>query len=168
MQGILKDETGKKYGDWIVLRRAPVEKHKSAKWICKCKCGNERIVRGSDLRLGKSKNCGCVNKARFKKIIFKHGLDGTRINRIYWGMKARCYNKNYHKYPNYGARGIKICDEWKNDFMAFYNWAINNGYADNLSIDRINNDGNYEPSNCRWATAKQQANNTRKTKIKEI
>lgn len=166
-QGKLKDITGQKFGNWIVIKRGPIEKHKGAKWICKCKCGNLGLVRGADLRKGKSKSCGCVIKENFKKIIYKHGLDGCRINRIYWGMKARCYNPKHHKYKDYGGRGVTICDEWKNDFVAFYNWAISNGYKDNLSIDRINVNGNYEPSNCRWATAKEQANNKRK-KVKEI
>ena len=164
-QGKLKNIVGQKFGKWTVLKRAANGKTKSARWLCKCECGNTNIIRGADLRLGKTKSCGCARKERFKKMIYKHGLDGTRINRIYWGMKARCYNKNFHKYKYYGARGITICEEWKNDFLSFYSWAINNGYKNNLSIDRINNDGNYEPSNCRWATAVQQANNKRQ-KIK--
>lgn len=88
-----------------------------------------------------------------------------RISRVYWNMKTRCYNPSSNKYHSYGARGIKVCDEWKNSFKKFKEWALSNGYADNLTIDRINNDGNYEPSNCRWVTNKQNTNNTRKNRI---
>lgn len=91
---------------------------------------------------------------------FYHGKKNTRLYRIWKVMKGRCYNKNHIKYPNYGARGIKVCDEWIHDFMAFYNWAMNNGYNDTLTIDRMDVNGDYTPSNCRWANAKQQMRNT--------
>lgn len=97
-----------------------------------------------------------------------HGLKDTRLYHIWFGMKARCYNANSENYKHYGGRGIKICDEWKNDFMKFYNWAIRNGYDDELSIDRINVDGNYEPTNCRWATASEQAKNRRKNMLMNL
>lgn len=90
-----------------------------------------------------------------------HGKTNTRLFNIWRGMKLRCLNKNNKDYKNYGGRGITVCDEWENDFLTFYNWAISNGYSEKLKIDRVNNDGNYEPSNCRWATNETQGRNTR-------
>ena len=95
------------------------------------------------------------------KLAQKHGLSHTRLHRIWHSMYCRCYYPSTHGYERYGGRGIKICDEWINNPQSFYDWAINNGYSDNLSIDRINVNGNYEPSNCRWADKKTQARNTR-------
>ena len=154
---------GKKFGRWTVLDFAGIENHKS-KWLCECECGTKRIVRQTNLIQGISKSCGCYKRDRTAESHTTHGKRHTRLYNIYHGMKARCYNENEAKYEIYGARGITICDEWLNKehgFENFYEWAINNGYSDDLSIDRIYVNGNYEPSNCRWATAKEQALNTR-------
>lgn len=105
---------------------------------------------------------GCNREDRLRQSITKHGLYGSRLYKLYYGMKQRCYNENNHKYKEYGLRGIAICDEWLNDFMSFYNWSINNGYKDNLTIDRENNNLGYAPSNCRWTTKTVQQRNTRK------
>ena len=94
----------------------------------------------------------------------KHGLSHTRVHHIWRCMLTRCYAPKTHAFEHYGGRGITVCEEWRNDFMAFYTWSMNHGYKDNLSIDRLNVDGNYEPGNCRWATMKQQANNKRNSK----
>lgn len=96
---------------------------------------------------------------------YRHGLCKTRLYRIFGNIKQRCYYKNNKDYKNYGGRGIIVCDEWLKDFKKFYDWAINNGYQDGLTIDRINNDGNYEPSNCRWITKKAQSRNNRNNRI---
>lgn len=124
---------------------------------CKCDCGNEVIVYQGKLTSGQTKSCGCLT--------LKHGLWKSRIYNIWRGILKRCYLKSSKDYKNYGGRGITVCDEWKNDFKAFYNWAMANKYEDNLSIDRINVNGNYEPTNCRWVKAKTQANNRSSNKL---
>ena len=126
-------------------------------WLCKCDCGNEKIIEESHIKSGHTKSCGCLNIEKFKN--FNHGKSNTRLYKIYNDIKKRCLNKNCKNYKDYGGRGITMCDEWLNDFMNFYNWSMENGYKENLTIDRIDVNGNYEPSNCRWVTMKIQQNN---------
>lgn len=137
--------------------------HKIA--ICKCDCGRIVEVRATHIATKRVKSCGCLRIEKNTIRLTKHGLYGTRLYRIWSGIKRRCFDKNDPGYARYGKRGITMCDEWKNDFMSFYNWAIANGYKDNLTIDRINNNGNYELENCRWANKKTQSRNTRKNKL---
>lgn len=127
-------------------------------WKCQCECGNYKTVSIYNLVSNHTTSCGCK---RWKTGNRKHGLSRTRIYNIYTKMKQRCYNKNDVSYKDYGAKGITVCKEWlgKNGFQNFYNWAILNGYREDLTIDRINPYGNYEPSNCRWATYETQQNN---------
>ena len=164
------DLTGKRFGKLTVLSRYGTDKHGNATWKCRCDCGNETIAQAEDLKRGLTKSCKCgyeENKHNFGDRIKKHGKRNERIYNIYCGMKARCYNTNNPVYKYYGAKGVNICTEWLKDFMSFYNWAMANGYRKNLTIDRINPFGNYEPSNCRWVTLSEQASNKRNSKCNE-
>lgn len=157
--GKIKDLTGQKFG-----RLTVIEYVGNKKWKCKCDCGNIVEVKSKSLCSGNTKSCGCYRKERTKELHTKHKGSNTRLYNIYYRMKNRCYYKNDINYKNYGARGIVVCNEWLNDFMNFYNWAMDNGYKEGLTIDRINTDGNYSPDNCKWSTPKQQAQNRRSNK----
>ena len=155
---------GKTFGRLLVLEQLDDRITKSGNniimYLCECECGNRIEVQGGHLRSGHTNSCGCYKKDR---ILEAHGtiaMDNPRLYGIWGKMKQRCNNKNYKQYYLYGGRGIKVCEEW-NEFEPFYNWAMSNGYRDDLSIDRINNDGNYEPNNCRWADKYIQARNKR-------
>ena len=148
------DLTGKTFGRWTVISFSCIQNRKTM-WLCQCSCGSTRLVDGYFLRNGRSKSCGCHARDIMKthKIAMTHGLknQNPRLYGIWQNMLNRCRNKNVERYRSYGARGISVCNEWQ-QFPAFYEWAMANGYSDDLTIDRIDVDGNYEPSNCQWLT----------------
>lgn len=131
----------------------------------KCDCGNIKRIQYGHWKSGKIKSCGCMRLQLLSKAAAKADpIYSHRLHTIWTHMKQRCYNENADNYERYGGRGISVCEEWKNDYPTFYKWALSNGYADNLTIDRIDVDGNYEPDNCRWANNETQQLNTRRGK----
>lgn len=153
------DLTGRKFSKLTILGRVWRLNSNRVYWLCKCECGSLRIIQTSHLKDGHSKSCGCLighNGIHYKT--------DTRLYKIWGGIKTRCLNPNCTTYNYYGGRGIVMCDEWKNNFQAFYDWAMLNGYQDNLELDRIDNDKNYSPDNCRWVTHKENCNNRRTSK----
>jgi hypothetical protein len=152
----LIDFIGNKYGKLVVIEEMPPTLLKGNRKLryakCVCECGNEKISTWSNLKSGQVKHCGCESP--------RHGGYGTKIYAVWRRIHQCCFEVGYQAYKNYGQRGITVCSEWRS-FPKFREWAMASGYAEGLSIDRINNDGNYEPNNCRWATAKEQSSNKR-------
>lgn len=155
--------SGDRFERLIAIKKT---KHKGKLvWECKCDCGNTTYQVAYYLEHGRSKSCGCKARERNARgINTTHGLKhkNKRLYSIWKNMKQRCTNSNIESYENYGGRGISVCELWS-DYGEFYKWSINNGYNDELTIDRINNDGNYEPGNCRWVDKITQARNKRNT-----
>ena len=165
----MDENIGKTFSRWTIIGDK-IKKHNHTYYLCKCICGTEKYVGFDNLITWKTKSCGCLRVETTQKRAKVHGKTGTRLYRVWQGIKRRCYNVNEPKYSNYGGRGIIMCDEWKNDYTAFEKWALENGYDKDAeygkcTIDRIDVDGNYEPNNCQWITSQEQ-NNNRTTTIK--
>jgi len=155
---------GDKYNNLTIIEE--VEKYNGRRYFrCLCDCGQETIARFISLRSGKTKSCGCRKIINLRTNAIRHGKHKTRLYRVWAGMIQRCYNKNAKAHKHYGYRGIIIDETWRNDFLNFERWALENGYKDNLTIERLNVNGNYVPSNCIWIPQSHQMRNTRRSKI---
>jgi len=150
---------GRQFGRLTVLERVP-NKGKRVMYHCLCSCGGECTIQADSLRRGVTQSCGCLHAEVFKQIITKHGCYNDPLRAVLNTMRQRCNNPNNKDYQFYGARGVHVCPDWS-DYLAFKQWALANGYATGLTIDRINPNGNYEPSNCRWITIQEQQRNRR-------
>jgi hypothetical protein len=166
-----KDLAGQRFGRLLVNGRGGSTRR--IYWICNCDCGKILSVRQDHLLSGATKSCGCLGRENSikahlgKSFNTTHGLSNKRLYKIWYGMLERCYKLKHQAFDDYGGRGITVCSDWRNDVTAFYQWAIKNGYSDNLTLDRIDVNGNYDPSNCQWATWKQQNSNKRNNHLIE-
>lgn len=158
-----KNLTGQKFYNLLVLGVHGKTKQRRILWKCLCDCGNHTIVSTSDLVRGHTKSCGCYNNAMRSKTHKTHGESHTKLYKTWISLKRRCNNPKDTAYDKYGGRGIKVCDEWLHSFITFKEWAMSNGYNSCLSIDRIDVNGDYSPSNCRWTNDIIQARNRRNT-----
>lgn len=154
------DLTGKRFGRLTVVGRAE-NRGDEITWDCVCDCGNHTTIRGVHLRSGHTQSCGCFHHERQVTSHTKHNASRHPLYRVWRGIKDRVHIPSNKKYHNYGGRGITVCEEWDNDFSSFYKWALSNGYKKGLEIDRIDVNGNYEPSNCRWVKHIVNSNNRR-------
>ena len=150
------DLSGKKFGYLTIAERVQNAKNGKARWKCICDCGNETIVTSTDIMTGHTSSCGCKRYESHNRV---HGMNKTDIHTKWVQMRQRCYNKNDASYIHYGAKGVSVCDEWRNNFIAFMNWSYSNGYKEGLSLDRIDNLKGYYPDNCRWVKWEDQSGN---------
>lgn len=162
--GKLIDLTGRRFGRLAVVCKAAPSAY-SSKWVCECDCGSLITTDGAGLRYGRTKSCGCLKKENATAIAHARALPHKQspLYSVWHDMKARCANPNRDFYEIYGARGIKVCSEWSDDFEAFYAWAVENGWKPGLTVDRIDNERGYEPGNCRIVTQREQIRNRRMT-----
>lgn len=153
----IKNIINERFGKLVAIEYAGLDARGEATWKCKCDCGNYTVSTGYKLRSGHTKSCGCIQEKHRKEGFHKsHGMTDTKLYIIWCNMKRRCYSKINNMYQNYGGRGIRVCDEWLSGFEPFMKWAMDAGYKDGLSLERIDVNGNYEPNNCTWITKKDQ------------
>lgn len=158
------DITGQKFGYWTVLNKDPDCSKSYSKWICRCECGTIKSVARQSLVTGRSRSCGCHRADNLKGINSTHGMSTTRLYKEWLSMRGRCNPKRNNIFAkHYIKNKITVCDEWNASFETFKNWALSNGYADNLTIDRIDNNKGYFPQNCRWITKTEQQSNKSNT-----
>lgn len=158
------DLAGQRFGKLVVLEQSERTNCGRVRWLCQCDCGNCTTAQANDLRSGKVVSCGCYGKSIIGNVSRKHGMTGTRLHVIWKNMRSRCTNGKHPAYKRYGGSGISVCDEW-GDFSVFAEWAVSSGYADKLTIDRIDNNKGYFPDNCRWVTIEAQSSNRRTNRL---
>ena len=151
-----KDLAGIRFGSLVAVRDAG-KKNGSYVWECMCDCGNVTFVCVRKLSNGHTRSCGCLRRDGTRKPSYNHGLSNTRLYRIWCNLKTRCLNPHSDNYAFYGGKGVSVCEEWLHDFQTFYDWAMGNGYEDNLTIDRKDSNGDYCPQNCQWITQSENA-----------
>lgn len=164
------DLTGQTYGRLKVIRRGPNQSidtsHPVVSWVCLCECGNEKLIRANNLRNSTTRSCGCLHRDATRERSLTHNLTLTVEHRAWINLRARCSNPKHNSWEHYGGRGIKVCKRW--DKFEHFLEDMGRRPSDTHSIDRINNDGDYTPKNCRWATKSQQSLNQRKRKRNKL
>ena len=163
---IYRDLTGQRFGRLTVIKYTDKRNNRGVVWLCRCDCGNLIYVRSTSLVDKNTQSCGCLHKERLEQARFKHGDYGTRLYATYHRMKNRCLNPNNKNYKYYGGKGVQICPKWKENYLAFKKWALANGYKSGLTIDRIDNDGDYSPQNCQFITQSENSKRSVKLHIK--